>query len=1303
MSSFTVQLPDPRLSKILPVILCSDCGQDVEYRKLNNHNCIYAPAMPIIPLSLSTQPASNSPSDSITTTDRYSIQKLITSVTKSTTTNISPLSPIRSASQRSRPALPYLEKYSKRKSTSAPAILSQTTSLSRKSLDSNVNRNNQQELSHQQQKRVLSPIIAAALSDSDQDLVTPRASIDERSSPLTSGRFSPDIDQNKRTMETICNYPVRPARASQQLPIVPKKSAARTSGIAPRRGLEISTDNSKQTLLTTGQSSDARTIFEQDQEREREWEKNNRSTPPAIVGSTTNGLTRSNSFESISSSSSWGTKCSLLERSGSALAMNSLRPERPKRQSSLCQSEQSRYSNELLSAQRQKKESRQILSPSTTASGESSPRSSTSTYTTPSPPLSPLSELVELEIVNEPQETEYRPPTPNSSSPSPIPPKDSPSEELKDDSFETQSESEIDVDKFEALMENILLEIKIKAMPASKCDSSWTTRTQVVETVKPERKRATSPSPDPTPAQTTVVRRTDTNRNSPSILSKSTELKVLCRADDTRKRPQSPMPALTKTTKATEETRGSLTPAQPRSTRRSEDIRKSPSPTPPQPRAVRQSEDIQNYPSSTLLQTKTVRQTGVTSPTPAPRVKVTHRADIVESAPLSPEPRPNVTRDAHRTDPVESTPLSPRLCPNVTREAEVTSCTKTVKSAPLSPPLQPKVTRETYRTNVVESTPLSSRLRPNAARRTEATSRTETVKSAPLSPPLRLKVPREARRTEDVGSTPLSPPLRPKVANETRRTEGVESAPLSPPFRPRASRETEVTCRTKALKSAPLSPRLHPKVSRELRRNEVIEPTPSSPPHHPRVTRETDAFKSSPPTRFQARRLRQDEDLQRSTTPPPAQFQTRRLRQDEDLQRSTTPPPTQFRTKLLRQDEDPQRSTTPPPLQPRAARRSVETRGSPSQAPVQSRAARQTSLLPLTNKLKLGFRQSEDARSPSPPPAPELQPMISRRSNEARNQRSVNEDEERVEKTSGSVIRSDKTETHEKSKKTVKVTRFNHIHEQEREQEQSDHSFERERSGGPTTCSELISKVNKELERSSTSRSVARNQSTKGRGGIERCVDCKNDIQPSELADSIKMAYGSYHSECMKCSQCRVFIPSSLDAHEFEGHLLCESDYAKVLEKEVLRPQRRRTCAGCEAPIESTEQVVYALGKPWHEHHLFCYHCLKPIREAHMEKSGRVYCVRDYNELFLPKCKACGLRIESNIISAKDNKLTGKWHADCFRCRTCRKEFPDMKFYVFKDQPYCKRHYHRLNNSMCMRCDEPIEGRCAQTMEVRQK
>lgn len=62
-----------------------------------------------------------------------------------------------------------------------------------------------------------------------------------------------------------------------------------------------------------------------------------------------------------------------------------------------------------------------------------------------------------------------------------------------------------------------------------------------------------------------------------------------------------------------------------------------------------------------------------------------------------------------------------------------------------------------------------------------------------------------------------------------------------------------------------------------------------------------------------------------------------------------------------------------------------------------------------------------------------------------------------------------------------------------------------------------------------------------------------------------------------------------------------------------------------------------------------------------------------------------------------DGKLKGKWHLECFGCHTCRRPFPDNTFYVFEDAPYCKRHYHELNNSLCQRCSDPIEGYCAYT------
>ncbi|KAF9181344.1 hypothetical protein BGZ50_005584 [Haplosporangium sp. Z 11] len=44
-----MSVKDPRLSQILPVIRCSDCGHDVEFRLLGEHVCSSAPPMPALP------------------------------------------------------------------------------------------------------------------------------------------------------------------------------------------------------------------------------------------------------------------------------------------------------------------------------------------------------------------------------------------------------------------------------------------------------------------------------------------------------------------------------------------------------------------------------------------------------------------------------------------------------------------------------------------------------------------------------------------------------------------------------------------------------------------------------------------------------------------------------------------------------------------------------------------------------------------------------------------------------------------------------------------------------------------------------------------------------------------------------------------------------------------------------------------------------------------------------------------------------------------------------------------------------
>ncbi|KAI8992149.1 hypothetical protein BDF20DRAFT_810889, partial [Mycotypha africana] len=139
----------------------------------------------------------------------------------------------------------------------------------------------------------------------------------------------------------------------------------------------------------------------------------------------------------------------------------------------------------------------------------------------------------------------------------------------------------------------------------------------------------------------------------------------------------------------------------------------------------------------------------------------------------------------------------------------------------------------------------------------------------------------------------------------------------------------------------------------------------------------------------------------------------------------------------------------------------------------------------------------------------------------------------------------------------------------------------------------------------------------------------------------------------------------------------------------------------CDRVIAPSITPIKALGKYYHPGHIKCYHCYLNIdeRTGWKEYQGRVYCRQDFKTLFLPKCRACQKPVEKNAVSAADGKMKGKWHLECFGCHYCRSPFPENTFYVFEELPYCKRHYHKLNGSLCKRCGDGIEGHCAFTPE----
>lgn len=80
-------------------------------------------------------------------------------------------------------------------------------------------------------------------------------------------------------------------------------------------------------------------------------------------------------------------------------------------------------------------------------------------------------------------------------------------------------------------------------------------------------------------------------------------------------------------------------------------------------------------------------------------------------------------------------------------------------------------------------------------------------------------------------------------------------------------------------------------------------------------------------------------------------------------------------------------------------------------------------------------------------------------------------------------------------------------------------------------------------------------------------------------------------------------------------------------------------------------------------------------------------------------CHACQRQIVVGERSVKDStgRLSGRYHKACFVCKTCSAPFLTGEFYVHNDSPYCARHWHECNGSLCRGCDNGIEGQYLET------
>ncbi|KAI8347780.1 hypothetical protein B0O80DRAFT_210437 [Mortierella sp. GBAus27b] len=433
-----MSVKDPRLSQILPVIRCSDCGIDVEFRLLGEHVCSSAPPMPALP---PIPAAANKPTSGLNA-GAYkpgykppppipinSPQPGSPALNSFNSYNGAPLpnSPNRPGTASPRPALPFLEKYAKKnKSSSSPPVPNNNNNNGSNGSGNNVTGS----------PLSVSPTTPTAPSYDRQVLANgssnhyqreqndyfPKTPMEDRfpgsaqqppsrsRTPMEDGRYgsnSPVPGRSKTPVnEPSAQYSPALSATRGSQPALPQKSNARSPSVNSAQGLGIQgLDANGRVKSPTGgpvYGGDPRNDYGRDP-RDREWEKNNGqygTSPPNRSGSS------GSSASSVLTDRSGYPR----ERSNTVLSERSERSTRSNRSE---REERSRYPDEY-DRQRDRDGGRRETNGST-RSGRQDPSSA---YKTPSPPISP-EDARSVDGMSTPKQSPYRPPTPPDASPNP--------------------------------------------------------------------------------------------------------------------------------------------------------------------------------------------------------------------------------------------------------------------------------------------------------------------------------------------------------------------------------------------------------------------------------------------------------------------------------------------------------------------------------------------------------------------------------------------------------------------------------------------------------------------------------------------------------------------------------------------------------------------------------------------------------------------------------------------------------------------------------------------------------------------
>jgi uncharacterized protein YbaR (Trm112 family) len=129
-------------------------------------------------------------------------------------------------------------------------------------------------------------------------------------------------------------------------------------------------------------------------------------------------------------------------------------------------------------------------------------------------------------------------------------------------------------------------------------------------------------------------------------------------------------------------------------------------------------------------------------------------------------------------------------------------------------------------------------------------------------------------------------------------------------------------------------------------------------------------------------------------------------------------------------------------------------------------------------------------------------------------------------------------------------------------------------------------------------------------------------------------------------------------------------------------------CSACGIAIRGP--FVSALDKTWCPDHFVCAnpHCRTPlINVGFVEEEGQLFCEKDYEQYFAPRCGKCGRAIIGEVVNAMKNTF----HMNCFVCCQCHQPIGTGSFHNEDGKIYCPKDWAAMFQTKCHGCQFPIE------------